>query len=67
MYTYPGLANRTFGNRPGPEYLPTPGLVEPSSRAVDRPQGSAEELEKVFQKTPFGLLLLTWIRSLALV
>ncbi len=41
---------RTSKERPGPE-LQFPSLVSSSSKAIDGPTGSAEELDKVFQKT----------------
>jgi hypothetical protein len=50
----------------GAELLPTPPPVA-SLRAVDRPEGPAEEIDKIFLKTCFGVLLLTWVKGLVLV
>ena len=46
--------------------IPFP-LIELSSRVVDRPEGSVEQFDKVLSRTCFGVLLLAWIRGLALV
>ena len=53
--------------RPGVPNSCLPRPIESSSRVVDRPKGSAEEFEKVSQKTREDVLPLTWIRGLALV
>jgi hypothetical protein len=44
-----------------------PLLLIVSSRVIDRPAGSAGEFDKVLLKTCFGVLLLTWVRGLALI
>jgi hypothetical protein len=49
------------------ELLTTPLLIESSSRVVERPEGSAEKIGNVLWKTCFGILLVTWVKGLALI
>ena len=49
------------------ELLTTPLLIESSSRVVERPEGSAEKIDNVLWKTCFGILLVTWVKGLALI
>ena len=49
LYTHRCQDSRTFGNRPGAITPATPPpIMMPSLRVMDRPEGSAEEFEKVF-------------------
>jgi hypothetical protein len=65
FYTHRGLDEQASSIRPG---VLTPGTPPPSRfKSVDGPQGSAEEDEKVHQKTSYSVLRLTWIMGLALV
>ena len=64
LYAHPCQDSRTLAQSCGQL---TPDTPPPDRLIVDRPEGSAEEFDKVFLKTSFGVLLLTWVRSLALV